>query len=142
MKIYIAAPLFSSAEKEQNKRITKILEDCGHEVFLPQRDGGCFAELPSIIAGISREKFLHKKDIQALNWCDAILFVFDGRVPDEGACFELGYAYAKGKRCFGFKTDTRSLIQGYDNLMIVVSVEVTLHSEKELESFFKLNSGC
>lgn len=141
MKIYIAAPLFSSAEKEQNKRITRILEDCGHEVFLPQRDGGCFAELPDFIEGISREKFLHQKDIQALNWCDAILFVFDGRVPDEGACFELGYAYAKGKRCFGFKTDTRSLIQGYDNLMIIVSIEATLHNEEELESFFKLETG-
>lgn len=141
MKIYIAAPLFSSAEKEQNIRIARILEACGHEVFLPQRDGGCFAELPDFIEGMSREKFLHQKDIQALNWCDAILFVFDGRVPDEGACFELGYAYAKGKRCFGFKTDTRSLIQGYDNLMIIVTIEVTLHNEEELESFFKLETG-
>lgn len=33
----------------------------------------------------------------------------DGRVPDEGACVELGLAYAYGKRCYGAKTDTRSL---------------------------------
>ena len=35
--------------------------------------------------------------------------VVDGRVPDEGACVELGYGYAKGKRCYGIKTDTRAL---------------------------------
>ena len=46
------------------------------------------------------------------------LFLFDGRVPDEGACFELGYCYAKGKRCIGYKTDARSFIDGFDNLML------------------------
>ena len=136
MKIYIAAPLFSIAEKKQNERLANILESCGHEVFLPQRDGGCFAELPNFVDGTSREAILHRKDIAALNWCDTILFVFDGRVPDEGACFELGYAYAKGKRCVGFKTDSRSLIQGCDNLMIVVSIETILRSENELGIFF------
>ncbi|SEM13100.1 hypothetical protein SAMN04487770_12685 [Butyrivibrio sp. ob235] len=40
---------------------------------------------------------------EALEWCDTILLIFDGRVPDEGACFELGYAYAKGKRRFESK---------------------------------------
>ena len=29
--------------------------------------------------------------------------------PDEGTCVELGMAYAYGKRCYGFKTDTRSV---------------------------------
>ena len=39
-----------------------------------------------------------------------ILFInLDGRVPDEGACVELGIAYASGKRCYGAKTDTRAL---------------------------------
>lgn len=38
----------------------------------------------------------------------------DGRVPDEGACVELGIAYASGERCYGFKTDTRSVELGLD----------------------------
>lgn len=140
MKIYIAAPLFNIAEKKQNKILTNILESHGHEVFLPQRDGGCFAELPDFVDGTPREVVLHQKDIAALNWCDTLLFVLDGRVPDEGACFELGYAYAKGKRCIGFKTDSRSLVQGSDNLMIVVSIETILHSENELDIFFSTSS--
>ena len=35
--------------------------------------------------------------------------VLDGRVPDEGACVELGIAYASGKRCYGIKGDARSV---------------------------------
>ena len=54
-----------------------------------------------------------------MDWCDAILFIFDGRVPDEGACFELGYCYAKGKKCIGYKTDARSFIDGYDKCFAV-----------------------
>lgn len=42
----------------------------------------------------------------------------DGRVPDEGACIEVGYAYGIGKECFGIKTDTRVSELGTDNLMI------------------------
>ena len=71
-----------------------------------------------------------------MDCCDAILFVFDGRVPDEGACFELGYCYAKGKRCIGYKTDARSFIDGYDNVMLHASPEIVLHNEQELEDFF------
>ena len=140
MKIYIAGPLFSSIEKKQNEEIDRLLRSCGCDTYLPQRDGGCFADLPRYVKGKPKEVFLHEKDIKALDWCDAILFIFDGRVPDEGACFELGYAYAKKKRCIGFKTDTRSLIGGADNLMLSVSVEIILHNEEELRSFFEHSS--
>ncbi|MCR5596608.1 MAG: nucleoside 2-deoxyribosyltransferase, partial [Lachnospiraceae bacterium] len=46
-------------------------------------------------------------DCKHLDQCDVLLFLFDGRVPDEGACFELGYCFARGKRCIGYKTDAR-----------------------------------
>ena len=38
-----------------------------------------------------------------------IFMVLDGRAPDEGACVELGIAYASGKRCYGIKSDSRSV---------------------------------
>lgn len=41
--------------------------------------------------------------------------LIDGRVPDEGACIELGIAYAQGKRCYGLKTDTRTIQLDLDN---------------------------
>lgn len=39
MKIYFAAPLFNSAERAFNLKLTHDIEKMGYEVFLPQRDG-------------------------------------------------------------------------------------------------------
>jgi len=136
MKVYIAAPLFCEGERRFNERIDAILRDCGHETFLPQREGGCVADLPDMIDGVPKRKYLFRLDCEHMDWCDVILFLYDGRVPDEGACFELGYCYAKGKRCIGYKTDARSFIDGYDNVMLHGAPEVVLRSEDELREYF------
>ena len=47
-----------------------------------------------------------------------MLVILDGRVPDEGACVEIGMGFALGKECIAYKTDLRSFISGEDNLMI------------------------
>ncbi len=106
--MYFAAPLFSQSEKDYNLTLTKILEDHGYEVFLPQRDGYLAAEL----AGKTEEELtqmIFEKDLSEVLKADIIFVMLDGRVPDEGACVELGIAYANGKRCYGFKTDARSV---------------------------------
>lgn len=136
MKVYIAGPLFSDGEQQFNERIDKIVRDCGHESFLPQREGGCVSNLPEVVEGLTKRKYLFKIDCAHMDWCDVLLFLFDGRVPDEGACFELGYCYANKKRCIGYKTDVRSFIDGFDNLMLQEAVEAVLHNEEELYSFF------
>ena len=92
--------------------------------------------LPDEIEGLPKRKYLFKLDCEHIDWCDAIVFLFDGRVPDEGACFELGYCYAKGKRCIGYKTDARSFIDGYDNVMLYGAPETVLHNEEELKVYF------
>ena len=61
--------------------------------------------------------------IFALDWgavqsCDVFLMVLDGRVPDEGGCVELGMAFALGKPCIAFHTDSRRFARGYNNAMI------------------------
>ena len=53
MKVYIAAPLFNEAERAFNEKIDAVIRECGHETFLPQRAGGCVADLPDEIEGIS-----------------------------------------------------------------------------------------
>ncbi len=136
MKIYIAAPLFSESEKAFNEKVDAVLRECGHETYLPQRDAGCVADLPEFIDGVPSRIFVFQMDCQRMDRCDAILFLMDGRVPDEGACFELGYCFRAGKRCIGYKTDVRGFIGGYDNAMLVGSLEAVLHSEEELRSYF------
>ncbi len=112
-KIYFACPMFSQADKNYNLEIVKILEDYGYKVFLPQRDGIEAAQLE----GKTEEeltKMIFELDAGEVRKSDIIFMNIDGRVPDEGACVELGMAYAAGKRCYGFKTDTHSVVLGVD----------------------------
>jgi nucleoside 2-deoxyribosyltransferase len=59
----------------------------------------------------------------------------DGRVIDEGASFELGYAYSKGKACVGIKTDVRRLLTVGDNPMIECAVRMIFHSVDDVEQW-------
>ncbi len=135
MRFYIAAPLFSEAERGFNETIDTIVRLSGHETYLPQREGGSVTDLPDTINGIPKRRYLFQLDCEHMEWCDAVLFILDGRVPDEGACFELGYCYAKGKRCIGYKTDARSFIDGYNNIMLDGALEAVLHSREELRAY-------
>ena len=122
MKIYFAAPLFSEAEREFNVKVTNELRKEGFDVFLPQEHSE-ITEIPD--TDEKRRKLLtgfFTNDIEAIDDSDILLIVLDGRVPDEGACFELGYAYARGKICVGLKTDTRVSEMGTDNAMIIGSL--------------------
>ena len=136
MKIYVAAPLFCEGERAFNERIDAILRECGHETYLPQRDAGRVDLLPEIIDGIPKRDWVFRQDCEHMDWCDAVLFLMDGRVPDEGACFELGYCYHAGKRCITYKSDSRGFIDGFDNVMLAGAAEAVLHNEAELRSFF------
>ncbi len=112
-KIYFACPMFSQADKNYNLEIVKVLEDYGYQVFLPQRDGIEAAQLE----GKTEEELtemIFGLDASEVKKADIIFMNIDGRVPDEGACVELGIAYANGKRCYGFKTDTHSVELGLD----------------------------
>ena len=107
-KVYFAAPLFSQSEKDFNLELTKVLEDHGYQVFLPQRDGFLASELEGK-SEEERTRMIFEKDRDEILNADVLVFLLDGRVPDEGACVELGIAYANGKRCCGIKTDARSV---------------------------------
>ena len=111
--VYFAGPMFNQAEKEYNLKVVKVLEDHGYTVFLPQRDGIEAAALE----GKSEEEMtemIFKLDHDEVYKADIIFMNLDGRAPDEGACVELGMGHAAGKRCYGFKTDTRSIEYGLD----------------------------
>lgn len=111
--VYYAGPLFCQGERDYNLKIVKVLEENGYTVFLPQRDGID----PSELEGKSDEEkadIIFKKDVEEIGKADIIFMNLDGRVPDEGACVELGIAYADGKRCYGIKTDSRAAELGLE----------------------------
>jgi nucleoside 2-deoxyribosyltransferase len=89
------------------------------DVYLPQEDGALLVNL--IADGVAVEEAKNTifcRDIAAIDRCNVLLLVMDGRVIDEGASFELGYAYSRGKSCIGLKTDVRRLLAVGDNPMI------------------------
>jgi nucleoside 2-deoxyribosyltransferase len=116
-KIYVAAPLFSEAELQFNAAIAESLSPFA-EVFLPQRDNGL---LVNWVAKSSLEAAHHRifnGDLVAIKESDILLIILDGRSVDEGACFELGFAYALGKMCIGLQTDPRRLLPCGNNPML------------------------
>lgn len=55
-----------------------------------------------------------RKDVELLDDCDIVaanLNSFRGWEMDCGTAFELGYAYAKGKKLYGYMSDTRPVAE-------------------------------
>jgi nucleoside 2-deoxyribosyltransferase len=121
--IYLAGPLFSEAELDFNLALTARIEE-SLDVFLPQRDGGKLVDL--LACGVEERaayKSIFDRDLRALEAACALLIVLDGRAIDEGAAFELGYAYAHSKLCFGLQTDPRRLLPAGNNPMIEIPLQ-------------------
>jgi nucleoside 2-deoxyribosyltransferase len=121
-KLYLAAPLFSEAEKDFNRSLRDRLRD-HFDIFLPQDDGALLVDL--VKSGLSesaaRSTVFHN-DIRAIESASVVLIVLDGRSVDEGAAFECGFAYALGKLCVGLQTDPRRLLPIGNNPMLSESL--------------------
>jgi len=115
MKVFLAAPLFSEAERDFNSKVAKRLRDKGFQVWLAQ-------EYPFIHEGTSKEKEkIYEEDISALKACNVVVAILDGVEVDSGVAFEMGYAVAIGKPVIGLKTDHRAFSKVEDvNLMLEV----------------------
>lgn len=145
MKIYFAGPLFSQAERQFSGELAEKLGEMGFEVFLPQRDGVSTNKAPyDKMPREERYRALFDLDRQKIHECDVFLFILDGRVPDEGACVELGMAVEQKdirdnrKILIGLHTDSRAIsFHSKLNPMIGVPLEKIFEKEEELMEFLK-----
>jgi nucleoside 2-deoxyribosyltransferase len=138
--VYLADPLFSKAERRFKLQLTARLEALGFRVFLPQRDG--VERETSPYEGMTPDQRSHAMFSlvrQQILDCDVFLCVLDGRVPDEGACVELGIAYCQkyvqgsGKLLLGIHTDTRAAFIGSRlNPMVRVALDYIVDDEEAL----------
>jgi nucleoside 2-deoxyribosyltransferase len=137
---YLAGPLFSKAERRFNLQLTAMLEALGFRVFLPQRDGLERETSPyDAMTPEQRRHAMFRLDRQQILDCEVFLFVLDGRVPDEGACVELGIAYCQkylqgsGRLLIGLHTDTRAAFIGSRlNPMVRVALDYIVDDEEAL----------
>jgi nucleoside 2-deoxyribosyltransferase len=132
VNVYIAAPLFSDAERHFNEQLADSI-GLAHGVFLPQRHGQLLVNL--INAGIDSDdaaRTIFNSDIEAIRNCHCLVAVLDGRVVDEGVAFEVGLAFAIGKLCVGLQTDPRRLMPTGNNPMIDCSLNAVVTSVQDL----------
>ena len=117
MRLYLAGPLFSTAERDFNDALARGLRQRGHEVWLPQEH-----EQRAMTA---KEIFI--ADVAGLDWAEVVVATMDGADPDSGTCWECGYAYGK-KPVIVFRTDFRVEHAGKApyNLMLTESATLRL----------------
>jgi len=115
MKIYLAGPLFTVAERDFNARLAALLHKAGHEVFLPQ------ASEERLMPAMQ----IFENDFRAIDQADVVVANMDGPDPDSGTCWECGYAWRK-KPIILFRTDFRAAHEpgkAAFNLMLTESAE-------------------
>ena len=127
MKIYLAAPLFTLAERLLNRRLAAALRErlpeC--EVLLPQDsrvgDTASFNDRRHV-------KALFDSCRSGIETADVVLAVLDGADADSGVCYEVGLAVGLGKRVIGMRTDFRQLqVKGLNIMLAEGCSEVVCH---------------
>jgi nucleoside 2-deoxyribosyltransferase len=105
IKVYLAGPLFTQAERRWNRELARCLNNlipqC--DVILPQDRAAKFIDGTKVnFKGIVRDC------ISTLGRADLVIALLDGSDPDSGTSWECGYAYALGKPILGIRTDLRA----------------------------------
>lgn len=97
MKIYLAGPLFTAAERDFNLRLKDLLSAADHQIWLPQE------KEPRELTGAA----IFRRDVEGIDWADVVVANLDGPDPDSGTSWECGYAFAS-KPVIVFRTDFRA----------------------------------
>ncbi len=119
MRIYLAAPLFSLAERNFNASVCDYLESMGHDVFLPQRD-----------VTVKDHSDIFMRDLGALNKMEVMVVVLDGADHDSGTSWEAGFAYCKQVPYVAIRTDFRNRgDDAWGNIMLTRSCHQVIRCE-------------
>ena len=119
LRVYLAGPLFSHAERRFNVELNTLVKNLGFDTYFPQEDAGLISEMVESGMDVHQARdAIFQRNRDSIGASDILIFLLDGRVPDEGAAIEAGIGYALGKECLGLKTDFRACEPGGNNLMI------------------------
>ena len=106
MRIYLAGPLFTPAERRHLDEIAARLRDEGFEVFVPHEQALALDDTTADV--------IFTKDWDGLYNADAVLAILDGPQTDDGTACEIGIFYTlmlwnpKKKGIVGLLTDLRA----------------------------------
>lgn len=130
-RVYIASPLGFAASTQafMDDLITKLeplvtIENPWDDVrfvddFAEIETLDSYGERVTRLQAINHE--LGKTNAERIDRSDAVLAILDGVDVDSGTAAEIGYAFARGKRVYGLRTDFR--LAG-DNIGATVNLQV------------------
>ena len=119
-RIYLAAPLFSEAERSYNTALADLLRQHAFDVYVPQDAGDdtSFRHMPE-------HARIYEKNKKALDDTDMVVAIIDGADADSGTAWEMGYVAAQNKPVFALRTDFRRVgTHEHVNLMLEQSSAV------------------
>jgi nucleoside 2-deoxyribosyltransferase/predicted secreted protein len=120
-RVYLAAPLFSAAERSFNASVARTLKEHLFDVHLPQEAGD-----DSGTRGTREQERLFDVNREALENSDFVVAIIDGADADSGTAWEMGYAFARKKPVIALRTDFRRVGRHeHVNLMLEQSAQVT-----------------
>ena len=126
-RIYLAAPLFSEAERTYNAALARLLREHFFDIYVPQDAGD-----DSYGRDCNEHLRIFASHKEALASSDAVIAVIDGADADSGTAWEMGYASASGKPVIALRTDFRKVgLCEHVNLMLEQSA-IVVTSRDEL----------
>jgi nucleoside 2-deoxyribosyltransferase/predicted secreted protein len=127
-RVYLAAPLFSEAERSYNTALADLLRQHLFEVYVPQETGDDTAH-----RDMPEHAKIYEQNKNALHDADLVVAVIDGADADSGTAWEMGYAAALNKPVFALRTDFRRVgIHEHVNLMLEQSAIVVKNRDELL----------
>ena len=128
MKVYLAGPLFTMAERWWNAKLANALNHRGLDVFLPQRDCEDFVRSPEGKGCLSVEEAIYLGCRRGVDSSDFVLANYDGSDADAGTAWEAGYAFGQEKAVFWYRTDFRTSADSKKGVNLML-----LHSGTKLD---------
>ncbi len=120
--IYLAAPLFTLAERHFNEALAADLTRRGLAVFCPQRE----------CDGLTGRD-IYETCLRGVATARIVVAILDGADADSGTCWECGYATAKGIPIVAVRTDFRGTgdTRGF-NTMLFYSASAIIEGTDDL----------
>ncbi|HZD43563.1 MAG TPA: nucleoside 2-deoxyribosyltransferase, partial [Methanomicrobiales archaeon] len=101
-RVYLAAPLFSEAERRYNLLLRENLERGLFSVFLPQEEGD-----GSTCRDSGDLRAIYEANVGEIRKADIVVAVCEGADAESGTSWEMGFAFALGKPVYALRSDFR-----------------------------------
>lgn len=95
MRVYLASPFFNEKERGVYQAVIATLRKKGYDLFVPAEH-----EITNAwdLSNQAWGEAVFGVDISAINKCDVVIALNWGMYSDSGTAWELGYAFALGKK--------------------------------------------